>query len=162
LRLQDYFSHGGDKSLDFHLEIGERCGDNCTQPQWGAIGQYSTTLFTSRAVDIVEKHDPSTPLFLYLAYQAVHGPSEVPASYKDAYKGIIKDTHRQTFAGMLSCMDEGIGNVTAAMDKRGMLEDTFLVFTTDNVRTLSRVFFSWFLAHHIVHPGWACNRHPRR
>ncbi len=33
---------------------------------------------------------------------------------------------------MWQCMDEGIGNVTAALDARGMLEDTIVVFTTDN------------------------------
>ena len=29
-------------------------------------------------------------------------PGEVPASYKAAYDGVISDTHRKTFAGMLS------------------------------------------------------------
>ena len=44
-------------------------------------------------------------------YQAVHAPSEVPESYKDPYNGIIENSHRKTFAGMLSCMDEGTWNV---------------------------------------------------
>jgi arylsulfatase B/arylsulfatase I/J len=127
---QDYFTHGGNKSLDFHLEVGERCGENCSLPQWDAIGKYSTTLFSERAIEVVNAHDPETPLFLYLAYQAVHAPSEVPESYKDAYNGIIQDGHRRTFAGMLSCADEGIGNVTRALDAKGMLEHTLLVFTT--------------------------------
>jgi len=42
-------------------------------------------------------------------YQAVHAPSEVPESYKDPYNGVIENSHRKTFAGMLSCMDEGSG-----------------------------------------------------
>ena len=127
---QDYFTHGGDQSLDFHLEEGERCGENCSLPQWDAVGQYSTTLFSQRAVAVVHAHDPEVPLFLYLAYQAVHAPSEVPESYKDAYNGIIEDEHRRTFAGMLSCADEGIGNVTTALDAKGMLEHTLLIFST--------------------------------
>jgi len=32
-------------------------------------------------------------------------------------------------------MDEGIGNVTKALDARGMLDDTLVIFTTDNVGT---------------------------
>ena len=67
---QDYFSHGGSNNLDFHLEVGERCGENCSQPQFSAINQYSTTLFSERAVNVIKAHDPDTPLFLYLAYQA--------------------------------------------------------------------------------------------
>lgn len=135
---QDYFTHGGDKALDFHLEIGERCGLNCSQPQFEAIGQYSTTLFTSRAVKVVGDHDPAVPLFLYLAYQAVHSPSEVPSAYSDRYDGgppyntKITDSHRKIFAGMLTCMDEGIGNVTAALSAKDMLDDTLIIFTSDN------------------------------
>lgn len=54
--------------LDFHLEIGEKCGANCTQPQWDAVGDYSTILFTTRAVSVIQEHDASVPLFMYLAY----------------------------------------------------------------------------------------------
>lgn len=126
-RFPDYFTHGGDKALDFHLEIGERCGDNCSVGQFDAIGQYSTLLFTSRAVEIVKEHDVASPLFLYLAYQAVHAPREAPDSYVDAYNGVIQDQDRKVFAGMLTCMDEGIGNLTAALDARGMLSNTFVL-----------------------------------
>ena len=31
---------------------------------------------------------------------------------------------------MVSCMDEGIGNVTAALKERGMWDNTILIFTT--------------------------------
>ena len=40
-------------------------------------GQYSTDLFTDKAQRIVESHNSSQPLFLYLAYQSVHGPLQV-------------------------------------------------------------------------------------
>jgi hypothetical protein len=129
---QDYFMHGSKGSLDFHLEVGERCGDNCSLPQWNAVGTYSTTLFTSRAVEVVEQHDTSSPLFVYLAYQAVHAPREVPALYADKYNDTIQDNDRRQFAGMLTCMDEGIGNFTAALSDNNMLDNTFIIFSTDN------------------------------
>ena len=97
-----------------------------------AEGGYSTTLFTSEAVKVVEEHDTTKPLFLYLAYQAVHSPAEVPQSYMDAYNSSIADPKRRKFAGMLSCMDEGLGNVTRALQRRGMTQDTLIVFTADN------------------------------
>lgn len=33
---------------------------------------YSTQLFTQRAQEVIDNHNQSSPLFLYLAYQAVH------------------------------------------------------------------------------------------
>ena len=56
----------------------------------------------------------------------------MPESYANAYKDSIQDSKRRTFAGMLSAVDEGIGNVTAALKARGMLENTLFVFTSDN------------------------------
>ena len=128
---EDYFTHGGSKQYDFREENGERCGDGCSRVAWSAAGSYSTTLFSERAVSLVRLHDATEPLFMWLAYQGVHSPGMVPHSYKDAYNGSIADAHRLTFAGMLSCVDEGIGNVTTALQAKGMLDNTLFVFTTD-------------------------------
>ena len=35
-------------------------------------------MYTNRTVDIIEAHDPSTPLFVYHAWQEAHTPNEVP------------------------------------------------------------------------------------
>ncbi len=70
------------------------------------------------------------PMFLYLAYQAVHAPYEVPERYKEPYNKTIKDKSRKTFAGMVSCMDEGIGNITQTLHDTGMWNDTIIVFST--------------------------------
>ncbi len=39
-------------------------------------------------------------------------PAEVPERYEDAYDGKISNAQRKKFAGMLTCEDEDIGNVT--------------------------------------------------
>ncbi|XP_050413813.2 arylsulfatase J isoform X1 [Patella vulgata] len=94
-------------------------------------GHYSTHLFTEKAIDIVHKHDKTKPLFLYLPYQAPHAPMEVPKKYEDMYSN-IKDVNRRIYAGMVTCMDEGIRNVTHAFKQAGLWDNTILVFTTDN------------------------------
>lgn len=39
---------------------------------WDLDGQYATDVFTNASVDIIRRHNKSTPLFLYVAHAAVH------------------------------------------------------------------------------------------
>lgn len=110
---EDYFSHSSAGALDFRLDGCSQCGANCSAPQWDAVGRYSTHLFTERAEKVIVEHDPSQRLFLYQAFQAVHSPTEVPESYVTQYAAMAEP--RRTFAGMLSCLDEGVGNITKAL-----------------------------------------------
>ncbi|XP_062508548.1 arylsulfatase B-like isoform X2 [Corticium candelabrum] len=129
---EDYFTHKAGAGYDFRRDKQPMCGTGCSEVDWDAQGNYSTTLFSDEAVKIVQNHDTSKPLYLYLAYQAVHAPREVPQQYVTPYNNVIKDSERRTFAGMLACMDEGIGNLTEALKTKGMWNDTLIVFTTDN------------------------------
>lgn len=129
---EDYFTHTESGAYDFRIDASPNCGANCSRVDWDAKGNYSTTLFTSAAVSLIGSHDPHVPLFLYLAYQAVHAPAEVPPQYEAPYVGVIENPTRRTFAGMISCLDEGFKNVTNALSDRGMLNNTLIIFTTDN------------------------------
>ena len=129
---EDYFTHEAGGAYDFRRDMSPRCGKGCSQIASADQGKYSSTVFSERAVEVVQQHkDPETPLFLYLAFQGVHSPAQAPQSYIDAYNATITDEpQRRTFAGMLSCVDEGIANVSKALQARDMLKDTFIVFTT--------------------------------
>lgn len=44
----------------------------------------------------------------------------------------ISDYNRRRFAAMMWHMDAAVGNVVQALDKRNILNDTIIVFSTDN------------------------------
>ena len=71
-----------------------------------------------RARDIIKAHNASKPLFLYMAFQNVHGPDQAPQKYTDKYS-FIEDKTRRTYAGMVDIMDEAVGNITEAMKDAG-------------------------------------------
>lgn len=127
---QDYFTHR-DMGLDLHLDEGANCGAGCSKSVAEQYdGNYSTEIFAARAEEVIGAHDPATPLFLYLAWQAVHAPIEAPEHYVAPYAHL--DPNRRVFAGMVAAMDEGVGRVRAALQARSnMWKDTLLIFSTD-------------------------------
>jgi arylsulfatase A-like enzyme len=124
----DYFSHKVDGKVDWYRnnEVVEEEG-------------YSTTLLGNDAVKLIEEHDPSTPLFLYLAFNAVHTPYQAPQNYLDQYMN-IQDPSRRTYAASATAMDEQIGRVIAALNQKGMLDNTLIIFQSDNGGTRNPLF----------------------
>jgi len=92
---------------------------------------YVTKLWGNDAVAQINAHDPKTPLFLYLAFTAPHAPYQAPKEYLAKYKN-IEDPTRRAYAAMITAMDDEIGNVVAALEKRGMRDNTLIVFMSDN------------------------------
>ena len=54
-------------------------------PGYGLNGTYGDYLYVGRAVETILKHDPSTPLFYYLATEVAHAPLEAPQRFLDMY-----------------------------------------------------------------------------
>ncbi|MBN2475859.1 MAG: arylsulfatase [Pirellulales bacterium] len=115
----DYFTHVRDGGHDWHRD-DRACYDQ----------GYSTFLLADEAVQIIRQHAPPKPLFLYLPFNAVHSPWQVPRDYLDRYASM--QGPRRTYAGMVTAMDEAIGRVVAALDEKQMRQDTLIIFASDN------------------------------
>lgn len=100
---------------------------------------FDNSLFGTEAVRVINRHDPKTPLFLYLAFTAPHTPFQAPQKYIDRFSGIA-DENRRKYAAMISVMDDEIGKVVTALEKRGMRDNTLIVFHSDNGGVLSSMF----------------------
>ena len=124
----DYFTHC-DSSGQHDLWLGE-----AAHQEEG----YLTDLLSRRAVDYVERMArQDAPFFLSLHYTAPHWPWE---TRDDAARAPgIRDNLFDLAAGnihvyrrMIHHMDEGIGWIVDALRRTGQLDNTLIVFTSDN------------------------------
>ena len=124
----DYFTHCDSRGTH-DLWLGE-----AEHQQPG----YLTDLITERAVDwLGSAAGADTPFFLSLHYTAPHWPWETrdDAALAEQIKGNLFHLHGgniHQYQRMVNHMDEGIGQVMAALRLAGVERDTLVVFTSDN------------------------------
>jgi len=127
----DYFTHC-DSRGQHDLWFGE---------EERADEGYLTDLITARSVDTIERMadgaQAGTPFFLSLHYTAPHWPWETRDD--EALAQEVKDNlfhlhggNIHTYRRMIHHMDEGIGQVMAALQRHGLTDNTLVVFTSDN------------------------------
>jgi arylsulfatase A-like enzyme len=116
----DYFTHIRDGGFDWHRN------DQVNRDEG-----YTTKLLGDEAVRIIEQQDAARPLFLYVPFNAPHSPLQAPQEYLDRYKDIT-DTRRRTYAAMVTCVDDQVGRIVAALEKKGLSKNTLIAFSSDN------------------------------
>ena len=72
-------------------------------------------------------------MFILLSFQATHEPLEVPGHYSAPYKTVIADEKRRELAGVASCMDEAVRNITLALQRYGLSNNTVVIFSSGKV-----------------------------
>ena len=117
--MLDYFTHERMNKLDWYR-------NGVPLKEEG----YTTHLIAKEACKVITTGDSSKPLFLYVPFNGVHSPFQVPDSYLKPYAHL--KGNRQKLAGMLAAVDEAIGQIEAALKQAGRLENTLIVFSSDN------------------------------
>lgn len=103
---------------------------------WATEGQYATDLFTDKTVEQINRHDKNKPLFMVVNHLAPHAgneydPMQAPADEIRKFN-YIKDPVRRTYAAMVSLLDKSVGRIVKALGKNDMLENSILLFMSDN------------------------------
>ena len=125
--------------LDYytHSDAGVRDWFRDNQP---VVEQgYATQLIGNDAVRYIEARSAQQPFYLYLTFNAPHTPYQAPQEYIDRYRDIAEPT-RRVYAGMVSCLDDEIGRVLAALEKKGLRDNTLILFHSDNGGTTNALF----------------------
>ena len=92
---------------------------------------HATDLLTGDAIDQIENRDPVSPMFMYLAYSAPHSPLQHPPYYS-GLNDYPETTDRSVYAEMVTHLDASIGRVVAKLDSEELLDNTIIVFSSDN------------------------------
>ena len=96
----------------------------------GKFDEYLTSEFSNHAVKFI-KENQENPYFLYVSYNAPHGPLEATQEYLDKFKH-IEDKDRRTYLAMVSAMDDGIGSIVNTLKETGNYENTLIFFLSDH------------------------------
>jgi len=107
---------------------------------------FSTFFYRDHAIDIINKHDQTNPLFLFLSIQAPHSPYDdhiteytdgIPTNYisPEALEDIESDVtgvQMVQYGMMLATVNDAVVDIVASLESSGMMENTYVIFASDN------------------------------
>lgn len=101
--------------------------------RWNMTGKvvYSQNLFLEKMISFVHQHKDE-PFFLYHPTQLPHGPVAIPAVHPEVKNNKELSEIEKEYASMVKMLDDHVGILLAELDKLGILENTIVIFATDN------------------------------
>lgn len=104
---------------------------------------YSHDLIMEKALDFIADN-ADKPFFLYLSPTIPHAELILPDNEPGEYDGMFEEKPfpgngysaqpkpRATFAAMVSRLDNGVGQIMDLLEKKGLADNTIVIFTSDN------------------------------
>ena len=139
----DVFYGHGNNGIDYytHERYGAPSMFHGNELTTADQGTYATEIFRREAVKFIRQNS-ARPFFVYLPFNAVHGASnlekdsnQVPESYlKKYYPGRDPKLKETKYAGMVSAMDEAIGELFDTLRELKLDRNTLVLFFADNGR----------------------------
>jgi arylsulfatase A-like enzyme len=91
---------------------------------------FTTAAFARETVRFIEKNKDK-PWFVYLPFNAVHGPLEAPQGFFDKFSQVA-DEKRRIYSAMQTALDDAVGVVLSKLAELKLEEDTLVIFHSDN------------------------------
>ena len=115
-----YFDHTAAGRLDWHRNESSLREEG-----------YSTELIANEAINIIKNKDQNRPLFLYVAFNAPHTPIEAPLQSIEKFS-YLEDERDRVYAANVNALDNEIGKIIKAIEDEDLLEETIILFFSDN------------------------------
>lgn len=91
---------------------------------------YLTDAFGREAIHFI-KRNKDKPFFLYVPFNAIHGPLQAKPKDLKLFNNIV-DEKRRTLAAMHYAMDRNIGKIIDEVKAQNLEENTLIIFYSDN------------------------------
>lgn len=92
---------------------------------------YCSDVYTTALMKFIDDNRDH-PFFAYLPFNAPHTPLEVPEEWGQTYRDQgLDDTTAKIYA-MVSNIDDNLGRLDEQLQKLGLIDNTLLIFLTDN------------------------------
>lgn len=88
------------------------------------------------AIDFLDRAEG--PTLLYLPTMTPHGPLDAPEEWVQFHRERGLPENLATLFAMVSDLDEAIGRLVAVLEERNLLEETLIIFTSDNGPAINR------------------------
>ena len=95
---------------------------------------YSTDLFAAEAERVIAAQNKEKPFFLYVPFNAVHGPLNIPPEFQGDNNDPLDIRN-----AMLKSLDQAVGRILRAIDKHDFTDNTLVIFTNDNGAVLEEM-----------------------
>jgi len=97
---------------------------------------YCTDLFFTAAMGWIDQvSKKKAPFFAYITTNAPHGPFIAPPKNTEHFKQLGFGSGPAGFYGMIENIDENMGRLMAHLEKRKLVDNTVLIFMSDNGMT---------------------------
>lgn len=97
---------------------------------------YCTDIFFKATLGWIESvKDSEKPFFAYLSTNAPHSPFIAPPKYQKRFKDLGFNNSAAGFYGMVEHVDDSMGQMFKQLEAWGLLENTIIIFTSDNGMT---------------------------
>ncbi|MDP4285575.1 MAG: sulfatase-like hydrolase/transferase [Bacteroidota bacterium] len=122
--MDDYYTHlrNGQNFMRINQQVVDPKG-------------HATEIFTNWALDYLQKQlTKKNPFFLYLTYNAPHVPIQPPKEWLDKVKAREPNIteKRAKIVALIEHLDYNIGLIMHQLESTHMLDNTLIIFTSDN------------------------------
>ncbi len=81
---------------------------------------------------MIKSRDTSKPVFLYVPFNAPHGPTQAPEALVRKYATSGGRGRTTSYAAAIDAMDQAIGMILSTLEQEIMTKDTLVLFFCDN------------------------------